>query len=106
MNTHAAPTPLSPDPPINAILPSAPRATEIPNVACPASPPPVSFPPCCDQDSPERVNTHAAPACSLSDGAPIRAVFPLAERATLAPSSPLPASPLPVSLLPCCAQVP
>ena len=92
VNTHAAPAPpLSPDPPISAVLPSAESATLLPNSPSPVSPVPVSFSPCWVQVDPERVNTHAAPTPAglnvppLSAGPPISAVLPSAESATLVP---------------------
>ncbi len=67
VNIHAAPRALlSPLPPISAVLPSEESATLTPNRPSPLSPPPVSFSPCWVQTSPERVNTHAAPALLLS----------------------------------------
>src|SRR5580658_437084 len=81
---HAAPWP-SADPPISAVLPSAASATARPCDAKPSPPLPTSFPPCCVQTSPERMNTHAAPAPLSSDIPPTRAVFPSAESATAQP---------------------
>ncbi len=84
-NTHAAPTSsASPAPPISAVLPSSESATLSPNEDSSSAPLPVSFPPCWLQEPSERTNTQAAPT-SLSVGAPISAVVPSPESATLAP---------------------
>ena len=101
VNTHAAPrSPLSPHPPIRAVLPSEDSATLEPKSASPIAPPGMSFPPCCVQVEPERVNTHAAPT-PLSPGPPISAVLPSEDSATLSPKRAPPISPPPVSFLPC-----
>ena len=42
-----------------------------------SAPLPVSFAPCCVQVAPERVNTHAAPMTSLSNGPPIERRVPV-----------------------------
>ena len=67
----------------------------MPNRALPADT--VSFDPCWVQTEPERVNTDAAPALSLSLGAPISAVLPSEESATLLPKSTGNRWPTPVS---------
>ena len=62
VNTQAAPSPpLSPEPPISAVLPSEESATLEPNLPSLLSPAPVSFAPCWVHVEPERVNTQAAP---------------------------------------------
>src|SRR3954452_14501362 len=107
VNAHAAPTPpLSPGPPIRAVLPSADSATLWPNWPVPVSSLPVSFVPCWVQAPPERVKAHAAPTKPLSVLPPMRAVLPSADRATLQPNSPAPVSPPPVSFVPCWVQTP
>src|SRR5262245_41041371 len=96
VNTHAAPVVrLSLGPPTIAALPSADTATDAPWDHKP--PPyslvvPTSFPPCCLQTPPLRVNTHAAPAgptkgarsrsALLGPGPPTMAVLPSADSAT------------------------
>ena len=65
--THDAPAPpLSRQPPIRAVAPSAESATLVPNSLSPDSPPPVSFPPSWVQVEPERLNTQDAPLAPLS----------------------------------------
>src|SRR5438034_5946915 len=96
-NVHAAPLlRASRYPPTSAVVPSLERARPQPKLARPLSPPPVSFGPCCAQAA-ERLNAQAAPtALSLSPlswDAPISAVLPSAESATLPPNSPAPISP-------------
>src|SRR2546422_2040725 len=115
VNTHTAPTlPLSPAPPRSAVLPSAESATELPKrPPCSplASPPPVSFPPCCVHTDPKRVKTHTAPmdGASLvvrpSPDPPTTAVLPSADSATLSPKLAKPTSPAP-SRRACCVQTP
>jgi hypothetical protein len=94
VNTNACPTaPLRPGAPMSAVLPSVERAT-----LCPKSEvePTVSLLALWLQLVPERVNSHTAPARLLSAGAPIRAVEPSPESATLVPNCPATAdSPLP-----------
>ena len=130
VNTHAAPKlPPSKAPPISAVLPSPESAALAPNQPLPLSPvpslaqllgqSPTSFAPCWVQAPPERVNTHAAPAPSLSVAPPISAVFPSSESATLRPNWPTASAPLspvpslaqpvvqsPTSFAPCWVQAP
>src|SRR5262249_34935050 len=102
---QAAPLcPLSPTPPIRAVLPSAESATLPPKSPAPVSSLPVSLPACWLQTEPVRVNTQAAPFRASSSGPPIRAVLPSGASATVAPKRPAPVSPLPVSLPPCWFQ--
>lgn len=77
---------LSRQPPISAVLPSPESATVYPNQAALVAPVPISFPPCWVQVVPERVKTQAAPLRNSLRGAPISAVLPSAERATLSPN--------------------
>jgi hypothetical protein len=77
-NTHAAPA--SAAPPIRAVLAVEDSAVLMPNSRPP--PLPVSFPPCCVQLVPERVNTQPAPTAPLSPIPPMSAVFPSEESAT------------------------
>src|SRR6185437_11410176 len=56
---------------------------------------------CCVQVPPERTNTRAVPRLLFSKGAPIRAVLPSAERATLQPNCSEPAPSLGTSSGPC-----
>src|SRR6266516_480281 len=87
-NTHAVPFPARSDgAPTSAVLPSAESATRLPKWFSPfASSPATSSAPSGAQLDPERLNTHAPPLKPLSRGEPISAVFPSAERATLAPN--------------------
>src|SRR5262249_44051006 len=94
------------EPPTSAVFPSADNPTPKPRLALPLAPVPVSLPPCCVHTPAVRVNTHAAPAKPLSNGAPIRPVLPSAERATSRPKPPMPTAPPPVSFPPCCVQTP
>src|SRR6266545_1474209 len=83
VNTHAAPAKgLSNGPPTMAVLPSADSATERPCCAAPMALLPTSLLPCCDHTPLLRVNIHAAPASSLSNGPPTMAVLPSADSAT------------------------
>src|ERR1700740_3514900 len=90
VNTHAAPILLlSLGAPISAVLPSADSAALKPNLPAPlSSTPAASLEPCWFHMEPERVNPHAAPTLLLSLGAPISAVLPSADSATLKPNSP------------------
>jgi hypothetical protein len=69
---------LSDHPPTMAVFPSAERATDMPWRAFPTAPVPTSFLPCCVQEPPLRVNTHAASAPQP----PTMAVLASAESAT------------------------
>src|ERR1700733_3810311 len=85
VKTHAAPAgSLSSQPPTRAVLPLPDSATPEPKLP-PTVSLPTSFGPCCVHVEPERVNTHAAPRELSSPVAPMRAVLPSADRATLAP---------------------
>src|SRR4029079_8139210 len=97
--------PLSCGPVINAVLPSADSETEAPCRAAPIAPVPTSLLPCWVQVVPERVNTQAAPALTLSPTPPISAVLPSADSATALPCGALPTGPVPTSLLPSWVQV-
>jgi hypothetical protein len=52
---------------------------------CPLAPLPVSAGPCSLQLSPDRTNANTVPALLFAAGAPIKAVFPSLDMATLAP---------------------
>src|SRR5262249_18230701 len=88
-NTHAAPmcgAPVSPGPPISAVVPSSDSETLTPNRPPPTSSFGVSFGPCWTQTPFVLANTQAPPMFPLSSGEPTRAVFPSLEMATLAPN--------------------
>src|SRR5215469_13339384 len=108
LKIHAAPAPpLSPGPPITAVLPSPESATEKPWCGLPWALRPTNF--CCSVQLPLlRVKIHAAPLywLVLSFAAPIRAVFPSADNATDQPTLPGATSSAGDSLLPCCVQTP
>src|SRR5471032_576198 len=110
VNTQAAPVMLlSLGPPIKAVVASADNATLDPNHVSMVAPVPVSFGPCCVHPPPERVKSQAAPKPPLSNAAPIMAVLPSADNATLPanqPPSVPPVSSVAVSFAPCCVQVP
>src|SRR2546421_656919 len=78
----AVPESLSPGPPMNAVLPSEESATLVPNPASPLSSLGTIFSPCCVQVEPERVNTHAPPLglhpapSPQASGVPMSAVLP------------------------------
>jgi hypothetical protein len=74
------------------------RATLEPNFPAACWSGGVNFEPGCDQTPFVLVKTNAAPSSLLSVGAPISAVFPSAESATVYANSPAPVSPVPVSL--------
>ncbi len=81
--SHAAPAlKLSYGAPTRAVLPFPEIATDLPNLATPTAPVPTSLRPCCDHTPALRVNTHAAPAKTLSPYPPTMAVLPSAETAT------------------------
>src|SRR5208282_4365291 len=83
VKTHAAPAEsLSAGVPITAVLPSPDSPALKPKNAAPASSLGVSFGPCCVQVEPDRVNTHAAPAASLSVRPVTSAALPSADSAT------------------------
>src|SRR5260370_13906945 len=88
-----------------AVFPSPDSETEEPCAAAPTAPVPTSFGPCWLHTPPERVNTHAAPAKSLSISPPTMAVFPSPDSAADQPcSAPLPTrppAPVPTSCGPC-----
>src|ERR1035441_3374555 len=105
VNAQAAPVPpLSFQPPMIAVLPSADRATEDPCCALPTAAVPTNLAPCCVHTPPTRLNTQAAPAPLLSLGPPTMAVLPSDDRATEVPCSALPTAPVPSSLPPCCVH--
>src|SRR5438270_709373 len=99
-NTQAAPMkPLSPGAPIRTWPPSPDTATLRPKKLAPcASAPPVSFG-CRSHDELPRVKAQAAPPPPPSAGAPIPAVLPSPDSATLRPKCPsTPSSSPPVSV--------
>src|ERR1700722_1679990 len=106
VNVHAAPMPLlSSGAEIRAVFPSPDRAPPQPKPDCTplwirAAPGYIGGPSCVQVD-PERVKIHATPELS----APIKAVFPSAESATLLPKSRKFVTPVPISFGPCCVQV-
>ena len=106
VNTHAAPrSPLSFGAPISAVLALPDSARLKPNSPAPFSPmpwlvqlavqSPTSLGPCWVVAPGEPTNNHAAPTLPLSNGAPISAVLPSADSATLTPNPPAPFSPVP-----------
>src|SRR5262249_26321244 len=90
---------------MSASVPSADKATVLPNQPLPVSSEAVSFGPCRLQLEPSLVKIHAAPRSLLSCSAPTSAVSPFADSATAPPNAPAPRSSSVVSLWPCCVQV-
>src|SRR5437870_1571602 len=84
-------------PPRIAVSPSEESPTDEPCAAPPSAPIPTSSAPCCAHTPPLLVNTHAAPAPTLSS-LPTIAVLPSEERATELPCLMFPAAPVPTSL--------
>jgi hypothetical protein len=86
-----------------AVLPSAERDTEEPwYTEYPTAPDPTSLFPCLVQTPPFLVQTHAAPAVSLSVYPPTMAVLPSAERDTAEPWKAVSPAPVPTNFGPCC----
>jgi hypothetical protein len=103
VKTHAAPMPLSPDPPTMAVLPSADSATERPCKAGTTALVPTSLLRWV-QAPLLRVKTHAAPVLELSSGPPTMAVLPSADSATEKPWVAPPTASVPTSFGPCCVN--
>src|SRR6185437_10202021 len=95
---------LSPDPPISAVFPSPDSATLQPMAAPLVRPVPIRADPCWAHVLPDRTKTYAAPTSPLVNGAPISAVLPSHDSATLQPKNSAGAGA--VSFGPSCVQVP